>query len=299
MTGTMPSVLQWRIFITCVETGSFAAAARMLRADASGVSRQMDALEASLGVTLLVRTRNGVKATWSGERYYREIRPVVAEIDDLFGQFSACRNKDVFRVAVPSELAFLFVRWISEFEESCPGGAEIEFIRYERDEAPAVDGFDLFVCLRSLPDARVVARALGSVLTGIVASAAFLQNEELVRDPEELTQRPVLSLSPETVLTNGAQSLSLMFAATRRTNNVLSLAELAKLSRGYAVGVPLWVLQFESQRGNLKRVLPQWQCPSEPVWLLRSEREYRDRRIRELSDFLALCWKETLGLRSA
>src|SRR3546814_18915589 len=61
---------QIRFFVAACEEGSLSAAANRLNCTASGVSQQMSALEARLGIDLLERTRRGVSPTAAGRRFY-------------------------------------------------------------------------------------------------------------------------------------------------------------------------------------------------------------------------------------
>ena len=66
-----------RYFVTVAQLGSFSAAARRLHIAQPALSRQVKALEAMLGVALLVRDARGVSLTHEGEELLaaRSARP--------------------------------------------------------------------------------------------------------------------------------------------------------------------------------------------------------------------------------
>ena len=62
------------IFVTVVDTGGFAGAARKLNVSPPVVTRAINDLEAHLGVRLLTRTTRIVRVTEAGARYAEDCR---------------------------------------------------------------------------------------------------------------------------------------------------------------------------------------------------------------------------------
>ena len=71
------------VFFSVVEANGFGAAARRLETTPASVSRRVKALEQRLGVRLLQRTTRKLSMTEAGERYYREGRRLLHELDYL------------------------------------------------------------------------------------------------------------------------------------------------------------------------------------------------------------------------
>jgi len=67
-------------FLAVAERGGFSAAARALGVSASAVSQAVRALEAGVGVPLVVRTTRSVRLTEAGEVLARRAGPAVAEV---------------------------------------------------------------------------------------------------------------------------------------------------------------------------------------------------------------------------
>lgn len=63
------NIVQLTTFVAVIETGSLTSAARRTGVTQPGVTRQMQRLEAELGVALLERLPTGVRATREGERF--------------------------------------------------------------------------------------------------------------------------------------------------------------------------------------------------------------------------------------
>jgi DNA-binding transcriptional LysR family regulator len=73
-----------RTFVSVAEHASFAEAARRLNLSPTTVTRSIAALEASLGVALLMRTTRSVRLTEEGALFLERCRAGIAEIDQAF-----------------------------------------------------------------------------------------------------------------------------------------------------------------------------------------------------------------------
>ncbi len=63
------NITQLTTFVAVIETGSLTSAARRTGVTQPGVTRQMQRLEAELGVALLERLPTGVRSSPEGERF--------------------------------------------------------------------------------------------------------------------------------------------------------------------------------------------------------------------------------------
>ena len=72
-----------------VETGNFARAGEALGLTPSGISRAIARLEARLGVRLFDRSPQVVKLTDEGRRFYADVAPLLAGLEDAAANASA------------------------------------------------------------------------------------------------------------------------------------------------------------------------------------------------------------------
>ncbi|SDJ17819.1 LysR substrate binding domain-containing protein [Paraburkholderia steynii] len=77
----MLDVKPLRYFVTLAETRHFGRAAARLNLSQPPLSRQLAALEASLGVTLIERNPRSVVLTAAGERFYQDAKAILASIE--------------------------------------------------------------------------------------------------------------------------------------------------------------------------------------------------------------------------
>ncbi|MBT0670134.1 LysR family transcriptional regulator [Novosphingobium profundi] len=99
----MVDIRQLRYFITVAETLHFGRAAQILHVSQPPLSRQVQALERDLGVTLIERNSRHARLTASGERFLDEARGVVAALDQ------ACRNAQLVAAGSLGELRIGFM----------------------------------------------------------------------------------------------------------------------------------------------------------------------------------------------
>ena len=75
---------RYRAFAAAAETGSLSRAAEQLSYSPSGVSQLISALEADLGLPLLIRTRRGVSLSQAGETLLPAIRALLQQEERIF-----------------------------------------------------------------------------------------------------------------------------------------------------------------------------------------------------------------------
>lgn len=75
-----PSMTALRALDAVARLGSVSAAATELNLTRSAVSHRIATLEERLGFALTERTGRGVRLTWRGERYARDVRRILAEV---------------------------------------------------------------------------------------------------------------------------------------------------------------------------------------------------------------------------
>ena len=79
------TLLEYRIFHTVIQQGSFARAAQVLHLTPSAISHAVSSMEEACGFSLFVRSKGGVTLTMSGEALYPVVRQVLSA-DEALGQ---------------------------------------------------------------------------------------------------------------------------------------------------------------------------------------------------------------------
>ena len=85
----MMEIRQLRCFVTCVEAGSFTAAAELLYTTQSSVSKTIHAMEHELQTELFERTGRGIRLTARGQELYNyavNVLDTMEQIEQLAGK---------------------------------------------------------------------------------------------------------------------------------------------------------------------------------------------------------------------
>ncbi len=116
---------QFRYFIAVAESGSVAAASRMLNIAQSALTKSLLELEAELGSSLFERSSKGMTLTPQGHRFLVSARKVNGSVADalrLHAVDAASGLAGVLSVGVTSLVAgYYLAELFSRFRRSCPG----------------------------------------------------------------------------------------------------------------------------------------------------------------------------------
>jgi LysR family glycine cleavage system transcriptional activator len=110
-----------RTFCVAARYGSFRAAGDALFITASAVSHQIKNLEEELGVALFERTARDLGLTEAGESLYREVSPLIDQLDAAVARYKEGAVRATIRISVqPFFASEYFVPRLSEFTARHP-----------------------------------------------------------------------------------------------------------------------------------------------------------------------------------
>jgi len=115
---------QFRYFVAVAESSSVAAAARMLNIAQSAITKSVQELEDSLGVTLFERSSRGMLLTPDGHRFLASSRKVLSSVAEATRLHRAQPSvmAGPLAVGVTSLVAGYYLsELLSRFQRSCPG----------------------------------------------------------------------------------------------------------------------------------------------------------------------------------
>jgi len=136
-----------RCFIAVTEAGGFRSAARRLGLEQSIVSRRLAALEDEIGVSLVERSRSGVRLTAAGRRFLDQVRLSLSQLNVAVSDAQAAGEAAVgrVRIGITASIASGFVRellvaWRDEHPgvaidlvEGAPGDHAAALLAHELD----------------------------------------------------------------------------------------------------------------------------------------------------------------------
>ncbi len=115
---------QFRYFVAVAESGSVAAASRMLSIAQSALTKSLLELEAELGSSLFARSSRGMTLTPQGHRFLASARKVLGSVADamrLHGGEAASGPEGVLAIGVTSLVAGYYLSELfSRYRRACP-----------------------------------------------------------------------------------------------------------------------------------------------------------------------------------
>jgi DNA-binding transcriptional LysR family regulator len=253
------------MFVETVRCGGYSAAARKLGVATSSVTRQVAALEAELGATLLNRTTRHSSPTLAGQAYYDkavEILEALVEADGLVSDRGR-EAKGRLRVSVPVEfgrrviaphLGSLLAQY-PELEVSLSLSDQITDLPKQQ--------IDLSVRLgSSLTSDDIISRPIGQFQRWLVASPDYLQRAGTPAHPLDLMEHQCLRFDYggahlTWTCSDGQETWPLNVQGRLQSNNADVLRETALAGGGIAL-LSDWLVAEDVRAGRLVRLLPEY-----------------------------------------
>lgn len=157
------------LFDRLAELGTLTAAARELQVPKPTASRWLAALEARIGVTLVVRGARRAGLTEQGRAFRQQLQPVLVGVRALRAAGRARQAGGTLRVSVPVPLGRLVGGpVIAEFKRRLPAVRLEVLLQNERVDL-ARDRIDLAIRAGPLPDSAWMARRLADIALWLYA----------------------------------------------------------------------------------------------------------------------------------
>jgi DNA-binding transcriptional LysR family regulator len=266
------------------------AAARELRTTQPTVSKLLAQLERQLAVRLLERSTRGLSPTEQGQRFYRDVKLVIEQFDSAVGsvQGMAGQTSGFLRINAPVALGQFWVNGMLQQFLADNSGIEAELILTDRFVDLVEDGVDVAFRLGGVLPNDAVGRHLARIPRFLVASPEYLRKHGIPHAPEDLPSHSFVRFAWASggflELFSGTEQRRLLAPSRFRVNNALAIREALLLGSGIGV-CPGWLINDLLDRGELVRVLPDWESTHQDLYLLYPSRLYQPMRTRLFIDF--------------
>lgn len=185
----MNTLWAMKVFVTVVETGSFAAAAKQLDISAVMVGKLIAQTEARLQTRLLQRNTRHQHLTESGNIWYEESLTILAAMRGAESRIESQRRFPAgsVRISAPSTLGSCVIAALcSEFQQQFPQ-IIIELVLSDRLVDVIAEGFDFVIRTGEIPaDSPLVAHKLGDYRMVIAGSPCYLAQHGVPEDRQAL-----------------------------------------------------------------------------------------------------------------
>ena len=283
------------VFLSVVETGSFASAGRAFGLSRSTAGKAVSRLEDRYGLRLLNRTTRAISMTEEGQRLYKQGLAIQTAIADADMSMAGGEGipKGTLRIAAPDALGRrLLMPVVRQFQQDWP---EVRFEISFSDTLRHIikDGFDLAVRIGvTSPDTSLISRTLMTDRPVLCASPSYLEGRKTPSRIDHLSthdllqfssvgQRQVWVLQDATEFWSNAPG-----QVTLRLDNAEALREAALAGMGIAL-LPSILVKDDLAAGALVRILPDVATGEVPIVALYPHKRFLEPRVRRFIDMLA------------
>lgn len=265
------------LFVEVVKARGFRHAADAVGIPNSTVSRRISALEKAIGLRLLHRTTRKIELTEAGQIYFERCKRIVDEAKlahEQLGELLA-QPSGVLRASLPVDFANTYLApLIAEFAGLYPG------ISFDFDLTPRLvdlvaEPFDVAIRMGHPPASSLIARQLANLACHAYASPRYLARHGEPLQPADLAQHQCIGFRSGKAsvwsLQCGAEVQEVSISGRYQLNSVGLIRRLATLDQGIAV-LPADIVADDVAHGRLRRILPDWQGPSTPVYAMTETR---------------------------
>ncbi|CTQ32803.1 LysR family transcriptional regulator [Jannaschia rubra] len=292
-----------RVFLAVAELESFAGAARQLGLTPASVTRTVAALEARLGLQLLVRTTRRVSLTSAGAIYAARVRPLAQGLAHAAEEIREAQGMTAghIRISAPLSLGLkVLPDVLSQFAVLHPQ-THVAVNLSDRFVDIVEEDYDLAVRISGPPtDKSTIWRKICRVPRVLVATPGCIAARGRPRTPDDLGAYSRLSYQADSrdetwELSKGTTRRNVKADGTFSANNGDLLARLASNGEGIAL-LPRFIVAEALEAGRLIELLPDWSAPE--IWLTLYYPPYErlPLRVATFSDFFEAHVKETCAL---
>jgi len=282
-----------KAFVTVVEEGGFAAAARETGQSRSAVNRLVIGLEDELGAQLLNRTTRSVATTASGRAYYERARGILDQLAEADGCMTEMQETPAGDMRINAPMTFGTMHLapaIADFMAKHPG-VRIQLDLNDRLIDVVEEGYDMTIRI-TVPseDTTLVDHRITKVRTVICASPEYLEREGTPATPRDLATHACLHYG-------GLQSghawplqgpdgaIAAPVNVVMASNNGEVLADAALRGLGI-VYLPTFIVGRELQAGRLASILPEFTVSTLTLCAIYPPSRHLSAKVRLLTDFL-------------
>ncbi|MET0226287.1 MAG: LysR family transcriptional regulator [Dokdonella sp.] len=292
----MDQLLAIRVFSRVVESGSFTKAADSLRMPKATVTKLVQSLEAHLRVKLMQRTTRRVSVTADGAAYYERTRHLLGELEDIEATLGNAQAspRGLLRIDTGGSVASgILIPALPAFRARYP---EIRLELGVTDRTIDLVGENVDCVIRSTAnDPLLATRRVGSLRWITCAAPAYFERHGMPQHPRDLEngRHEVIgyfsALSARTKplrFSKGDEAFDIKARGSIAVNE--SNAHTATAVAGLGVVQTLaFMAHPHLERGELVRVLDDWQPEPQPVYVVYLPNRHLSAKLRVFVDWTA------------
>jgi DNA-binding transcriptional LysR family regulator len=288
------SRLDWdklRVFHAVAEAGSFTHASESLNLSQSAVSRQISALESSLGVMLFHRHARGLILTEQGDLLYKTVHDVFSKLTTVENQLMETKETPEGPLTVTTTLAFgsvFLTGRLRQFTKDYPD-IDLTLRLDDRELDLAMREADIAIRFNEPKQPDLIQRHLGSLFGHVFASSDYLKEHGTPTKIEDLKNHKLVVFGGSAL---PFEEVNWHFKEVEKTvgviKPVLSVNNLYGVYRAVKSGIGIGALPeyFYREGRGLVQILPELSSPPIDAYFVYPEELRNSMRVAVFRDFL-------------
>src|SRR5574343_364527 len=302
----MDRLKQLESFVAVATKGSLTATAQAEGVAPAVIGRRIDALEARLGVKLLVRTTRRISLTHEGSAFLEDCQRLLSDVANAEASVSAggLKASGHLRVTAPAgfgrrHVAPLVPRFIARHPD-----VSLSLNLSDRVVDLVNEGFDCAVRVGDMPDSSLVSVRLADNRRLCVAAPGYLRRAGTPATPADLARHQCLTLSSDASQTRGWAFTVDGEVQHLRPSGRLDCSDGQVLHAWCLQGLGLawrssWEVEHDIAAGRLVSVLDEFAAPPNGIYAVFAQRKHLPLRLRLWIDYLKQAYGDPAYWRAA
>ncbi|HYD69721.1 LysR family transcriptional regulator [Azospirillum sp.] len=281
-----------RVFHAVAEAGSFTHAGETLNLSQSAVSRQISALEESLGVPLFHRHARGLILTEQGELLHRTAREVFAKLSMTEAMLTESKEYPKGPLKVTTTVAFgstWLTPRIQEFLSIYPD-IQLTLLIDDNELDLAMREADIAIRMNTPRQPDLIQRHLMAIRFHLYAHQSYVKRRGAPKTPEELAEHDIIAYPPDAraPFANVNWILEVGDPPPGARRPILQVNSMYAIYRAVESGLGIAALPDFLVDGtkDFVRVIPEISSPKVDAYFVYAEELRHSKRIAVFRDFL-------------
>lgn len=282
------------IFTNVVKAGSFTLAAENSGHSTSYISKEVNKLEARLGVRLLHRTTRSLSLTPEGELYYPLCKQMIEDAEEAENAIIGKQGEPhgLLRISCPMSYGCSTLSPIlGKFTEKYPK-IQLDIDLNDRKVDLVSDGFDIVIrATANLEDSSLISRKISESTSLVLASPEYLAKHGVPKHPYDLDRHKLISYSnmkqPNiwNFTDQKGEDIQVQVESHVLSNNSTLTIALGVAGQGI-FHVPRFTLSDELETGAVVELFPDWPKTSIGIYMVYPSRKHMSAKVRSFIEFV-------------
>jgi len=280
-------------FISVVESGSFSGSARRLGLSQPSVSRQINGLEAQLGVRLLQRTTRSLSLTEAGQVYYEKARLIQRAVTEASQAISGFKDSPsgLLRISAPHTWTEAKIApHLGEFLSLYPD-IKLDIQCNDNIQDMVEKRLDLVIRVGHAADSSYIAIPFAKVNMVLCASPDYLQKYGKPKTLADLNNHNIIIFDKfdKFIFTNDQNQQQITLTGSLIMNSVASIISAVSQNIGLSL-LPDLLIKKKLEQGELIEVMPEYKVEIkglavDQAFAMYSSRKQMPAKVRAFLDF--------------